>query len=332
MPSGRGGGGSRGSHSSSRGSGGSHRSSSSRSYSSSRSSSSSRSYSSYGSRSHDSHRCYHYYYDDDYYSGGGNIGYGWGIKIFLLLLFNLIFILPITMFNVLPECTYHMQLVKDDRDFYLNLIETAEAQDRVVTGEITGIKYNGSYGKWYITYKFTTKSGHKISGGYTYCIYEDRIQPLNDNTKLNPERDPYYIQIAYDSESSMADSMPITYKNYKLEDDGEYSTYKAMYIRNIVSGILCIILFVGLDVLFVWLLISGYKKYKEKLASAEKATATASTSTTSNLSSLPKKLATVANQPETPKKTKIVCKYCGSRYNVTHDKCPYCSASNDFEE
>ena len=187
-------------------------------------------------------------------------------------------------------------MIEEEQRYYLSMVSDAEADpDLQTTGKVTGVFYKQEYEKYYITYEFY--SGSATYSGYTFSIYT-----LESAPKKGTE-----ILLAIDDEviDSSTDSVPMDYKNYTLEDDGEYMMLKERlsYNRAIgFGGIAGVILLVGGAVLVV---ATAKKKEAEEKAETEKK----------------------EEEKQQEEERKKYCQYCGSKVNPEDVTCGQCGAS-----
>ena len=148
--------------------------------------------------------------------------------------------------------------------------------------------------KYYITYTFY--SNERTYSGYSFSIYTMDTAP-----KKGTE-----ILLAIDDETidSSTDSIPMDYKNYTLEDDGEYMMLKEQLSYNRamgIGGVVVAILLVGGSLL----VISTAKKKEEEKAEEEKK---------------------VEQEKKQEEERKKYCQYCGTKVNPEDKICEQCGA------
>ena len=303
MGSSGGGGSSRSSFSSS--SGGSRSSfSSSSSYSSG---SSGRSWSS-GSRHH------HYHY--------GGYGYGPSIKVsgkVVLIMFIAFFMFVGFVFiGVMgSSVSNYNQLVsikKQDYQFYTNMIRRAEQfPDYKTTAIVTDVCYDTEVDSYYFEYSVTYE--------YEYYDYLDReyvtkTDTLDHSTFACYEYEEVAnlkgttIEVALDCAKSLidydTDTMPMSFVNTSLNDDGEYRILAGERTKLVIIQIVLILAEVGAVVGIVFIA----KKKKSTSSDSSLSTDDASSETSS-----------------TPKPTQYYCDYCGAASTESAKKCSTCGAS-----
>ncbi len=287
MPSGHGGGGG-GSHGGSFGGGGSHGSFGGGGSHSSSFSNSSHSYSSCrGSSSlHFGPRIVHYGRSTVVLSSNSSSAVG---AFIVLLIISIAFILFSSI--GISSSKKLMEVCRQDREYYLDMIENAEQTPSLMKSAlVTGVYYNENFNRYYIEYTFSTPSVSSINGS-SYSVYK---------TKLSAPQYGQHIDLAIDSNVlSDPDSTPVDYKNFKLEDDGEYLYHLSQVTASSVTLVIGIFGTV-FSIIAIVVTIQKAKKKEEEIKSTPK--------------------------PETTEKA-YYCQYCGSKCSPTDLKCPNCAGT-----
>lgn len=233
------------------------------------------------------------------YTGDGSYGLFSSLLIFAIIAFMISSCLLAGFFNAKSK----VQKIEDDRVYYLEMISAAETNGKIDThAKVSSIVYNEDYEKYYITYTFTNASGE--IDGYSFCMYESRISAPQVFNGSN------YISVAYDNQTSNADSIPTDYAGFSLSDDGEY-----VYYNNektwfpIVSGLgygVGVLLFVG-SCVAIGTNIKNHKEDKDKVEG--------------------KTSGDNVNLNKPVEEENEYCPYCGSKVLKSDKKCINCGAS-----
>src|SRR5574344_393036 len=213
------------------------------------------------------------------------------IASYSVVLVFLLFIFFVLSFVALPSMNRTLKGIEQDRVYYLNMIANAEEHSEyMTTATVTNVLYNEDYGKYYFEYTFTNQSGS--IAGYSYCMYSQKLDAPQFGTS---------VQLAIDSvTSNQADSIPTDYKNFSLEDDGQYSSGKS-YITT--ATIIDVMLGVGIVISIVAIVsnvLSSKKMKTEELTEQMK---------------------------NKDNKEDRYCQYCGYKYSETDTKCPCCGGN-----
>ena len=186
-----------------------------------------------------------------------------------------------------------ISMIKEEQLFYLDMVENAENNPEYqVMGKVTGVFYREDFEKYYVTYEF----GEANYKGYTFSIYTRNDYPAKGS----------YIVLAVDDTfiDETTDSIPMDYKNYTLEDDGEYMHLLDNLKQARTVAIVFTSIFVALIAVSIVIVGTSKKKEKEKeLLTKEEAE---------------KQLA--------EQKKKQYCQYCGAKVDPKDPTCGQCGA------
>lgn len=211
--------------------------------------------------------------------------------LFMVLMF-FCFIFTIIMFVNVNEAKNMLGAIQNDYEYYQSIIEYAETHPSCqIEGEIIGKYYDDKYDKYFIEYKY------KHVTDYSFYIYDE--QDIN-NMNIGDT-----ILLACDSVDKTI-TINMDYKNYSLEEDGEYN----YYLKRSKNGFLAYIGVAGIIAMIV--IVSVIEtKYRKKEKESDTTTST-TTSTTTNTSA----------------QTNQYCAYCGSKVTNDSAKCSVCGATN----
>ena len=211
--------------------------------------------------------------------------------LFMILFFS---IFP---FAFLLGYSSNLKVIESDYIYYQDMIADAEAnpEELQVEGRITAIKKLEHIDKWYILYEFTADDGDTVDG-YTFSIYTwEQVKEFQRGGKI-------LLAVESLETDRNSDSVNIDFKDFELEDDGEYVYAKKMKTIAIVVYSLFIAGFVAL---LVATIITFKKQLQEKEAEeAEK------------------------KEREAEENSIKHCAYCGSVINETRETCAKCGAAN----
>ena len=191
------------------------------------------------------------------------------------------------------EIKSDIKMIKEEQAYYLDMIENAENDPSYqVMGEVTGVFYKQEYERYYITYEF----GDEDFEGYTFSIYTRENCPSNGSS----------ILLAVDEKNidDTTDSIPMDYKNFTLEDDGEYN----LYVKNLKNvrtvAIVATLIFVGLIALIVVVVSTAKKKEEEKEQQEKEEN----------------------EKKQIEEEKKKFCQYCGAKVDPNEPVCGQCGA------
>lgn len=192
--------------------------------------------------------------------------------------------------------------IKNDRDYYLNMINTAKAE-QTVQAEVKG-QFLGEGGKYYITYNIKLPNGNYLwaENGYSFSLYS--------MTEASAIYSGGTIQIIVDRLplTSDTDSIPLDYTNFELEDDGSYiAEMRTVQITRVISYIAGALLLVLL--FFIVKLAFSHKQTEEETKAA---------------ATIP--VSTGAGQAQGQTDNRIYCAYCGGVMEAGQDSCPRCGS------
>lgn len=197
-----------------------------------------------------------------------------------------------------------LKYLQNDRAGYVAMIERAEQDpELIVDGIVISVWQDGNgSGKWAFDYKFTASNGDIVDNGYSFKVYSSRSTAPHEGDT---------IKLAVDTKNStkLSDSVPMDYKNFSLDDDGDYINAK----RNIKSSrVLFIISLVGTGICIAIMVIMVVRakqktdgKYEDNNNSQN---STGNSQTTRN------------NTNST------TCEYCGASISSSDKSCPNCGA------
>jgi len=195
-----------------------------------------------------------------------------------------------------------MNTIKTDRDYYLQMIATAEANPaREVDAKVIDAWKSDNNPKWYIIYEIdlTDQSGYiKVLEGYSYPVYT-----MQQAAALNGK--DIKVAINKDIVDLNTDSVPIDYKNFALEDDGEYANAKNSHSTGRM------ILFAGIGVVVLLIVVELSLALSAKRASAAEVQA-------QQTKAAETQAATIAAS---------TCRYCGARVGPNDRNCSACGAT-----
>jgi len=103
---------------------------------------------------------------------------------------------------------------------------------------------------------------------------------------------------------STTDSIPMDYKNFTLEDDGEYLAYKSRLNYYKISMVVSIIIVVALVGGYILVIATAKRKEEEKKEQEKQE----------------------QEEKEQAEERKKFCQYCGNRVNSNDRNCPQCGA------
>lgn len=217
----------------------------------------------------------------------------------------------------------NVEFLTEDYDYYQNMITYAELHpdDYIVDAKVTSYSFRADFDKYYINYSIPYEVREYFPGmgyqevtkylsGYSFSVYT-----LEEAKELKNQG---IIKVAIDTKvvTSNTDSVPMDYKDFELEDDGEY----ALAVRNQARHtrkLICLGVFAV--AWFTFFIIASNKLGKiydkERIEEAKK-----SKSTTYNSSD--------AIGSDTS-----YCQYCGT-YLVKDNniKCPACGATKTIKK
>jgi hypothetical protein len=185
--------------------------------------------------------------------------------------------------------------IKEDRDYYLNMIDTAQAE-QIIDAKVKG-QFLGEGGKYYITYNIELPNGSYLwsADGYSFSMYSmaeasaiyrnGTIQVVVDGLPLTGE----------------TDSIPLDYRDFELDDDGSYTAVmrrtKIMRVMSYTAGAALLIL-----LFFIVKLTFSHKQTEEESKAAA--------------------IPAGAEQGQ----GRIYCAYCGGVMEAGRDSCPRCGS------
>lgn len=205
-----------------------------------------------------------------------------------------------------------MNTIKVDRDYYLQMITTAEANPSVRIREAT-VTYSAKSDnnpKWYIDYKILVDgSTTSFQEGYSYPVYTVSTVPAEGSkimVAINRDTVDKDVKDSWgDVITPGTDSVPVDYKNFALSDDGEYAnaeSNKSLGTTLMIAGIAVVVLLIVLE---GYIALSA-KRATEAEVQAQKAQAAET------------QAAAVAA---------TTCKYCGARVGAEDRNCSACGAT-----
>lgn len=230
-----------------------------------------------------------------YNGSSGNIVNVSPLSIFVVIAIIIASIFSFISCGTIASSKSTVEEIADSYAHYQEVIKYAEVHTEYQkTGEIIGIYYDNTYGKYCIKYKVEVDVIAHLTREiteYTFYIYDkDEI----NNYKVGDE-----ILIACNAEDT-ADTINMDYKNSTLEDDGEYSYYLKKSKSN-KSIIICVSIIGGLLIIVV--IVKLVKKQKKD------------------------------SKFDTEAFNKVMkdpyCEYCGSKLPQGVFKCTNCGASNN---
>ena len=158
------------------------------------------------------------------------------------------------------SCEQDLAVINDNYVYYKNMAENA-GYSKQCLGTVTDIEQYQSTGKYRVLYKFNTYSYGSVEG-YSFYVYNypDAKKILDEGT----------IVLALDTDASSAsyitDSVPLSYKDTSLKDDGEYLEYYGECIRQRALTFVAGGVAVALVVASLILSVTAKKATKEQLA------------------------------------------------------------------
>lgn len=219
------------------------------------------------------------------------------ILLSIILMFGFFVVLATFAFGTsISSAKDHLKMIEEEQRYYLQMVADAELDPSLQTvGKVKAVYYQDDYDKYYIEYYLYDETGRSYEG-YSFSVYN-----LTNAPKKGSE-----ILLAVDDADidSTTDSVPMDYKNFTLEDDGEYMLYKSRlkyYTTGTVVLIIVIVALIGGCILVV----ATAKRKKEEQEEAEKKEQT--------------------KKAEEAQRKKF-CQYCGNRVNETDRNCPQCGA------
>ncbi len=232
------------------------------------------------------------------YVFGGKTG------IFIPLIFISLFILMFCCI-VNSGVKHNISNIETDFIYYKAMVQKAEINPSLKKqGTITDYFYNEDCKKWYYIYEIEIENSVKPLEGYTYSLYTfEQISKLNVGDVIE-------IAVNNPNVNLYTDSVPMDFKDFELEDDGEYieakKTKKIMTTMIVIFSILSAALVVGAIVYMV------KTKKREDLEQQEEKTR-------------------VEEKHELEKKALEKdldwrCEYCGSLNKSGKSKCSTCGA------
>lgn len=217
-------------------------------------------------------------------------------SVLMVIAFIVIAVGLVMMFNSISA----INTIKADRDYYLNMIEHAETDSRYVREAEVLAYRNGDSGKYYIIYRI-----EGLLDGYSYQVYtEEQAMALYGET--------IRVAVSTPTLNDSTDSIPMDYKDFPLDADGEYidaaNTRKTYMIVSIAgAGAFVILLIANIATR------AKGKQYIDETGSNADATS----------------LSTINSPSKQDKKNPIrKCEYCGTILNQDDVKCPNCGAQS----
>lgn len=179
-----------------------------------------------------------------------------------------------------------ISIKRSDYNYYQNMISFAEKNpDYLATGQVTEVYFDYQVNEHYFEY---TVCGYNFS---TFACYNSASIPLKGqhiSVALNLPKELF---------NSSSDSMPVSYKNTTLEDDGEYN----ILCEDRNAGIFFVVFGLAFAVLTV---VTIFKTRKKPTSSVEE-------TSTNNTTASP---------------SKNFCAYCGAENSPEARKCSSCGA------
>ena len=196
------------------------------------------------------------------------------------------------------ELTY----IQNDRAGYIAMIDRAEQDpELIVDGVVISVwqDENGS-GKWAFDYEFTASNGEIVDNGFSFKVYNSRSSAPHEGET---------IKLAVDTKNTtkLSDSVPIDYKNFSLDDDGDYINTKKNINRSRVTFILSL---VGTGICIAVIVIMVVRA-KQKNGNVYEDNNTEGSST---------------NQSTQNNTNSTTCEYCGASISSNDKSCPNCGA------
>lgn len=252
------------------------------------------------------------YYDDyDYEDRGGTRGYGnseptkyslfqkiAGILMAIAIVLIVVFAVVKEAFNPLPDVSPRQ--IEEDFVYYQSMIANAPAS-QIVEGTITSTPLNFKCGKYYFTYEFThPRISNYTCTGYIYSVFtKEEIEKYRVGDTID-----IVVEL---TDNLNADSVPVVFKDFSLEDDGEYLVVKGWSTATTIA----VIVLVGVFALcFVIIIVNNVKnrKLQRESGGARLGDSASSSSTTSQLRK---------------------CSYCGTIIPSGKTSCPNCGSGKN---
>lgn len=196
-----------------------------------------------------------------------------------------------------------LKYIQSDRAGYVAMIDRAEQDSElIVYGTVISVwqDEDGS-GKWAFDYKFTASNDEIVDNGYSFKVYSSRNSAPHEGET---------IKLAVDTKNTteLSDSVPMDYKNFSLDDDGDYINAK----RNIKSSrVFFIVSLIGVSIcitiIVVMVIRAKQKNNGEYEDNSKLENASNNTTTQNNISS-------------------NTCEYCGASISSNDKSCPNCGA------
>lgn len=198
-------------------------------------------------------------------------------------------------FDPLPDVS--PKQIEEDFVYYQSMIANAPAS-QIVEGTITSTPLNFKCGKYYFTYEFTHPRfpAHTCSG-YIYSVFtKEEIEEYRVGDTID-------IVVEF-TDNLDADSVPVVFKDFSLEDDGEYVVVKGWSTATTIA----VIVLMGTFVLcFVMIIVNNAKarKLERESGGSRLGDSKSSSSKTAQLRK---------------------CVYCGTMIPSGKSSCPNCGA------
>lgn len=234
-----------------------------------------------------------------YVSGARSNVQGLFSLLMVLAIFVIFFSGAFTMVNVSQVNT-----ITNDYNLYQNMITIAEREPEnlIIEAEVYNYKYYRNTDKYQILYRIHADDG-STNEGYSFYVYTyaEVSEYLRKGTVT--------LAVNQHPTTEFTDSIPLDFKNKKLEDDIEFVEAKKGKTISIA------VLSVGIT-LFVGCIIGNFMVLK-----TAKSTGPDETKTETQNTPTPTDIPTV----EAPKTWK--CAYCGKVQSTKNDICKQCGAS-----
>ncbi len=185
--------------------------------------------------------------------------------------------------------------IEIDYQYYQDMIKKAEA-DPTLIKEAKVVDHENIYGTDYWMYYYELKQDDgSVLKGHTFFVYskEEIFSKYAANTIVQ-------VAVATSNVNSETNSIEMSYKDKKLEDDGQYIQQKNYKRNEIIGIIVATILGAGCIVGAIFLILKSKDEEGEFVN-------------------------------EKPKSERRKCPYCGVK-TASKDKCPNCGANLDREE